>query len=256
VACGGLKPIPVIPLSVFLDPDHFFVPRALLEDSLARARLQRNQVLEPVPAGARSEGQQTSPRALPSTRPISRSLDKGLNREERAKHRNPGYAGLFDLRFLNIDVQSGLASSFHHPGRAFHQLKRPCILQERPMIIAELMRVFAASFTERTRLPMKHVTATLPFNDPSIRAVGTVFLVVGIFLFCYLAHALRTGGIRQMFLTISEFKERYFGREQTTEERQRSEREGCHPVMPLVGFLGAAGIIALGLAFLGVIPLS
>lgn len=41
----------VIPASVFLDPDHFFVPQELLADPLAWSILQRNRVLEAVKGG-------------------------------------------------------------------------------------------------------------------------------------------------------------------------------------------------------------
>jgi hypothetical protein len=96
----------------------------------------------------------------------------------------------------------------------------------------------------------------LPFQqDPSVHLAGWCFIAIGALLLLYLLYGLRTGKIRHWFMTWGEFKEDRLGIEQTAAERERSERQGSHPLMPLVAIAAAIGVILVGLVFLNVIPL-
>lgn len=87
----------VIPESVFLDADSFFVPRQLLENRIAWPILQQNQVLEPVPAGIR----------LPDGRPACR-LRPDILLDTDSRH--PGNREAF-LRFWGFLSEEGADST-------------------------------------------------------------------------------------------------------------------------------------------------
>jgi hypothetical protein len=99
------------------------------------------------------------------------------------------------------------------------------------------------------------IIGDVPLNDPALHFLGWLFLITGITLIGVLLNGLRTGRLRHQFKSMSEVREQYFGKEQTTAERLRSEREGGPAWMPVIGFLASLVTILGGLLFLGVIPL-
>lgn len=98
------------------------------------------------------------------------------------------------------------------------------------------------------------IIGDIPQNDPALHLFGWLFLITGIALIGVLLNGLRTGRLRHQFKSMSEVREQYFGRAQTTAERLRSEREGGPCWMPVIGFLASLGTILIGLLFLGFIP--
>lgn len=99
---------------------------------------------------------------------------------------------------------------------------------------------------------MQQLLANLSWNN-HLSLLGWLFVLVGAILFLNLLNGLRTGQLRHQFKSMGELREHYLGIPQTRAERQRSESEGGHPAMPVIGFLASLGIILIGLLLLGVI---
>lgn len=99
---------------------------------------------------------------------------------------------------------------------------------------------------------MQQFSIKIPWHNPPV-LLGWLFVLVGAILFLNLLNGLRTGQLRHQFMSMGDLREHYLGIPQTRAERQRSESEGGHPAMPVIGFLASLGIILIGLILLGVI---